>query len=161
MANGILSLIKSESGGNPYAINLTDSNARAGHPSQGLMQTIPSTFYAYAGSLAGRGITDPLANIYAGVNYALHRYGSGMLAGGGRHYGGAYVGYETGTDYVPVTGPAMLHKGEAVLTAKENARRSGPMTIQLDGPATVALLEGHAVRVTTSALTALADQGTY
>ncbi|HST77291.1 MAG TPA: transglycosylase SLT domain-containing protein [Verrucomicrobiae bacterium] len=68
--------INFESGGNPNAINLTDSNARAGHPSQGLMQTIPSTFAAYAGPYVGLGITNPLANIYAGLNYALHRYGS-------------------------------------------------------------------------------------
>lgn len=71
----ILARIDFESGGNPNAINLTDSNAVAGHPSQGLLQTIPSTFFAYAGPYASRGITDPFANIYAGVNYAEHRYG--------------------------------------------------------------------------------------
>jgi SLT domain-containing protein len=65
-----------ESGGNPRAINLTDSNARAGHPSKGLMQTIDGTFNAYAGPYRGRGIYDPFANIYAGLNYAVHRYGS-------------------------------------------------------------------------------------
>jgi hypothetical protein len=119
--NGILSMISHESGGNPNAINLTDSNARAGHPSQGLMQTIPSTFYAYAGPYASRGITDPFANIYAGVNYALHNYGAGMLAAGGRHArGGAYVGYATGTNFVPNDGPAYLHRGEAVIPAKVN-----------------------------------------
>lgn len=31
--------------------------------------------------------------------------------------------YEVGTDYVPETGLAMLHEGEAVLTKKENKRR--------------------------------------
>lgn len=73
---GVIRRIQFESGGNPTAINLTDSNAKAGHPSQGLMQTIPSTFAAYAGPYVGAGITDPHANIYAGLNYALHRYGS-------------------------------------------------------------------------------------
>lgn len=72
----ILHRIKVESGGNPKAINLWDSNAKAGYPSQGLMQTIPQTFAAYAGPYRSRGITDPLASIYAGVNYATHRYGS-------------------------------------------------------------------------------------
>lgn len=72
----LLRRIDFESGGRPNAINLTDSNARAGHPSQGLMQTIPSTFAAYAGPFRSRGILDPLANIYAGSNYAIHRYGS-------------------------------------------------------------------------------------
>ena len=61
-----------ESGGNPNAINI-GTRAAAGHPSKGLMQTIPSTFAAYAGPYVSRGIYDPLANIYAGVNYALHR----------------------------------------------------------------------------------------
>ena len=56
------------------------------------MQVIPPTFAAYAGPLAGRGILDPLANIYAGLNYAIHRYGSlsalnraGGYARGGKH----------------------------------------------------------------------------
>lgn len=75
-AGAVLRRIAFESGGNPNAINLSDSNARAGHPSQGLVQTIPGTFFAYAGPYASRGITDPFANIYAGMNYALHRYGS-------------------------------------------------------------------------------------
>ena len=72
----VLKRIGIESGGNPNAINRWDSNAKAGHPSQGLMQTIPSTFAAYAGPYASRGILDPLANIYAGINYAMHRYGA-------------------------------------------------------------------------------------
>ena len=75
-ADTVLRRMNQESGGNPNAINNWDSNAKAGHPSQGLMQTIPGTFAAYAGPYLARGITDPLANIYAGVNYALHRYGS-------------------------------------------------------------------------------------
>jgi hypothetical protein len=127
--SGVLSLIAAESGGNPRAINLTDSNALAGHPSQGLMQTIPSTFEAYRSRALVDNILDPLANIFAGVNYALANYGPGMLAAGGRHGpGGAYVGYESGTSYVPRTGPALLHEGEAVLTRQQNAdRRSAPL----------------------------------
>ena len=132
---GVLSLINSESGGNPNAINLTDSNAAAGHPSRGLMQTIPTTFEAYRNPALPDNIVDPLANIYAGMNYALHNYGVSMLTAGGRHgSGGGYVGYENGTSYVPHTGPAILHQGEAVLTARENASRgrSGP-TVNLSG----------------------------
>lgn len=69
-------LISRESGGNPNAINLTDSNARAGHPSQGLMQTIPGTFSAYHQAGTSWSITDPIANIAAGINYIKARYGS-------------------------------------------------------------------------------------
>ncbi len=76
LSGAVLRRIQLESGGNPNAINLYDSNAKAGHPSQGLVQTIPSTFAAYAGPYASRGITDPFANIYAGMAYALKRYGS-------------------------------------------------------------------------------------
>lgn len=72
----VLRRIDFESSGNPNAINRTDSNARAGHPSQGLMQTIPTTFAAHAGKYRPLGITNPLANIYAGLHYAIGRYGS-------------------------------------------------------------------------------------
>lgn len=69
-------LIGRESGGNPNAINLWDSNAAAGHPSQGLMQTIPGTFQAYHQAGTSWNILDPVANIAAGINYIKARYGS-------------------------------------------------------------------------------------
>ncbi|MGW5122962.1 phage tail tape measure protein [Streptomyces sp. NPDC004069] len=72
--NAVLTRMNMESGGNPQAINLWDSNAKAGIPSKGLLQVIDPTFNAYAGSLRSRGIWDPLANVYAGLNYATHRY---------------------------------------------------------------------------------------
>jgi hypothetical protein len=72
----VLRRMNQESGGNPNAQNNWDSNAARGTPSIGLMQTIGPTFNAYAGQFVGRGIRDPLANIYAGLNYALHRYPS-------------------------------------------------------------------------------------
>jgi hypothetical protein len=95
LAPGIKNVIMKESGGNPRAINNWDSNARAGTPSQGLMQTIPSTFEAFVDpSLADRPITDPIANITAGVNYMIDRYGIETLEAGGRtNSSGSYVGY--------------------------------------------------------------------
>lgn len=87
-------MIDHESGGNPHAINLWDSNAVAGHPSKGLMQTIDSTFAAHA--LPGhRDIWNPVDNIIAGVRYAVSRYGSiSNVPGVERlHHGQAYVGY--------------------------------------------------------------------
>ena len=133
-ANGVLSLINSESGGNPNAINLTDSNAAAGHPSRGLMQTIPGTFEAYRSFGLPDNIVDPLANVYAGIHYALQNYGPGMLMAGGRHsLGGGYLGYEMGTSYVPRDGLAYLHQGEGVLTKRENAAGRGGPTVNMSG----------------------------
>ena len=95
LAPSVKKIIMKESGGNPRAINNWDSNARAGNPSQGLMQTIPSTFKHYvAPSLADRPITDPVANITAGVNYMIDQYGISTLQAGGRtNSSGDYVGY--------------------------------------------------------------------
>ena len=93
-ADDINLIIQHESGGNPHAQNNWDSNAAAGHPSKGLMQTIDSTFDSYA--LPGHtDIWNPVDNIVAGVRYALSRYGSldavpGIAA---VHSGGSYVGY--------------------------------------------------------------------
>lgn len=105
----VLRRMNQESGGNPRAINNWDINAKNGDPSRGLMQTIMSTFLAYAGKLKGRGIYDPLANIYASMRYALDRYGSlaaaynrpGGYASGGRPRRGeiAWVG-ERGPELV-------------------------------------------------------------
>jgi TP901 family phage tail tape measure protein len=75
-AGPLHTLIMRESGGNPNAINLWDSNAKAGHPSQGLMQTIPGTFAAYRLKSLPNSITNPIANIAAGIRYILSRYGS-------------------------------------------------------------------------------------
>jgi len=72
---GLTTLIMRESGGNPGAINLTDSNAAAGHPSKGLMQTIDSTFQAYRDPSLPNNVFDPVANIVAGINYIKSRYG--------------------------------------------------------------------------------------
>jgi TP901 family phage tail tape measure protein len=82
LANNVLYQMMTESGGNPNAINLTDSNAAAGDPSRGLMQTIMSTFEAYAGPFRSRSIYNPLANIYAAINYAIHRYGRSLMSNG-------------------------------------------------------------------------------
>jgi hypothetical protein len=94
-AGYIATIIQYESGGNPNAINLWDSNAAAGHPSKGLMQTIDPTFNSYA--VPGHGnVWNPVDNILAGTRYALHRYGSLSNVPGIRNmltHSGGYVGY--------------------------------------------------------------------
>ncbi len=94
-APGIRKIIMKESMGNPKAINRWDSNALAGRPSQGLMQTIPSTFRAYVlPELSHLGITNPVANITAGVRYMIANYGVSTLRNGGRtNSAGNYIGY--------------------------------------------------------------------
>ena len=95
LAPGVKKIILAESGGNPRAINTWDSNAVRGTPSRGLMQTIPSTFRSYVHpQVADRPITDPVANITAGVRYMIDRYGMDTVAAGGRSDGyGGYLGY--------------------------------------------------------------------
>ena len=91
---GVRLIIEHESGGDPAAVNLWDSNFLAGHPSKGLMQCIDSTFDAYR--LPGHGdIFNPVDNIIAGVRYAISRYGSISSVPGVRDVkqGGTYVGY--------------------------------------------------------------------
>ena len=90
----IWAIIQHESGGNPNAINLWDSNAKAGHPSKGLMQCIDSTFQS--NKLPGHDdIYNPVDNIIAGVRYSIARYGSVSNVPGIRAmaHGGAYQGY--------------------------------------------------------------------
>ncbi len=95
LAAGVKTIIMHESGGNPSAINNWDSNAVRGTPSQGLMQTIPSTFRACVlPSLANRPITDPVANITAGIRSMITHHGLGAVMNGGRRDAkGGYLGY--------------------------------------------------------------------
>lgn len=115
----VLRRINMESGGNPKAINLWDSNFKAGIPSKGLMQTIDPTFNAYAGPFRGLGVYNPLANIYAGLNYAIKRYGSiraidplvrpiGYASGGSVHRTGSYMVGEQGPEMVTLPGGAYV-----------------------------------------------------
>jgi Transglycosylase SLT domain len=104
----LLKRMNQESGGNPNIQNNWDSNAKAGVPSQGLMQVIPPTYAAYAGKLFGRGIRDPLANIYASIRYTLARYGT--LQAWARPGGYAKGAWRIGEDQI-----AGLHRGEMVL----------------------------------------------
>lgn len=74
-----LRVIARESGGNPHAINLWDSNAKKGVPSKGLVQTIGPTFNAY--KFKGHNdIYNGYDDLLAGINYMKHIYGKGASA---------------------------------------------------------------------------------
>ena len=75
----ILQTIKRESNGDPNAINNWDSNAMAGHPSIGLMQTIRPTFEAYKHA-GHNNIRNGYDNLLAAINYIKHRYGTSDAA---------------------------------------------------------------------------------
>ncbi|WP_368017025.1 NlpC/P60 family protein [Pediococcus acidilactici] len=87
MIGRVLRQINTESGGNPKAMGGTDGLAD-GH-AEGLMQVKPGTFSAY--HLPGHNnIWNGYDNMLAGLNYAKHRYGSGLSFLGNGH------GYENG-----------------------------------------------------------------
>ncbi|KYK53822.1 phage tail tape measure protein [Lactiplantibacillus plantarum] len=74
-----MTVIRRESNGNPSVINTWDPNAKAGHPSKGLVQTIQPTFDAYK----FRGHNNPLNgydDLLAGIHYMKAKYGSGSNA---------------------------------------------------------------------------------
>lgn len=87
--NALLNQMRTESNGNPNAVNNWDINAKNGTPSKGLLQVIDPTFRQYAMPGFNSNIFDPLSNILASIRYALSRYGSLTNA-----YRG--VGYENG-----------------------------------------------------------------
>lgn len=75
----ILATIQRESNGDPNVQNNWDSNARAGHPSIGLMQTIGPTFNAYKHS-GHNNIRNGYDNLLAAINYIKHTYGTSDAA---------------------------------------------------------------------------------
>lgn len=90
LENQVMKQMQTESSGNPNAINRTDSNAVAGHPSQGLMQTIPSTFNQYHLPGDSANINDPQANIDSAIGYAKSTYGPGLMNSQGNGMGSGH-----------------------------------------------------------------------
>ncbi|MGX9290999.1 phage tail tape measure protein [Bacillus sp. A015] len=96
-AKALETIAMKESSGNPTLVNRWDSNARAGHPSQGLMQFIPTTFAAYKKPGYGN-IKHPVHQIVAAINYLNKRYGGIYNHPGLKSMarGGPYIGYASG-----------------------------------------------------------------
>lgn len=114
----LLFQMKTESGGNPKAINLWDINAKRGTPSKGLMQVIDPTFQAY--KMPGyNNIWNPLDNILASIRYTLARYGSLLRGWRG-------VGYEEG-GFIEKEHLAMVGEGdkrEVVIPLEQHKTRA-------------------------------------
>lgn len=116
----LLYQMKTESGGNPRAINNWDINAKRGTPSKGLMQVIDPTFRAYAMKGFDKDVYDPLSNLLASIRYAVARYGSL-----GRAYRG--VGYAKGGIFSGSKGGSFInlaenHGDEAVLPLSNKSK---------------------------------------
>jgi SLT domain-containing protein len=109
----VLYQMMTESGGNPNIVNRTDSNWLAGHPSVGLMQVIRGTFDTWAGPYRNTGpfsygvSVNPMANIYAALNYAKH--GRGFGTGPGQI--GSGHGYDKGGWLMPGSTLAVNNTG--------------------------------------------------
>ncbi|MCT3240040.1 NlpC/P60 family protein [Lactiplantibacillus plantarum] len=74
-----MKVIARESNGDPTVVNNWDPNAKAGHPSKGLVQTIQPTFDAYKFS-GHNNILNGYDDLLAGIHYMKAKYGSGPSA---------------------------------------------------------------------------------
>ena len=113
MVDKVLRQIQTESGGNPAAKQPgADPDGDGSGPALGLMQTKRATFNAYKRKGAGNIFNGP-DNIYAGLNYAKHKYGSDLSALGNGH------GYAEGGN--PPVGQNVLvgEKGPEIARFKE------------------------------------------
>ena len=104
------------------------------------MQVIGPTFFNYHVFGTPDNILDPLANIAAGINYAITRYGSLMNVPGIRAVlsGGRYVGYDSG-GWLPPGESFVVNKTgkpEPILTAQQwDAIQMNAQTNGQGGPA--------------------------
>lgn len=104
-------IIGNESGGNPRIVNNWDSNAKAGHPSMGILQYIEPTFMHYA--MPGHtNILNPMDQLIALFNDATWRSDMGM------GYNGKY-GEWRGAASGP-SGPRLMAAG-GLITKATNA----------------------------------------
>ncbi|WP_190012394.1 lytic transglycosylase domain-containing protein, partial [Streptomyces candidus] len=140
LAGITLRRMNQESGGDPNIVNRWDSNWKAGYPSVGLMQVIGPTFKAFAGQFKNTGpfsygtSTNPLANIYASMRYALSAYGGlskaygrpGGYAEGGTPQPGewAWVG-ERGPELIKFGGPSQVYSHRESMALASGGRPGG------------------------------------
>lgn len=133
--------VQSESGGNPNAVQqITDINSRNGNLARGLLQVIPPTFAAYRSRALPNNIFNPLANAYAAMNYARHRYRNlEAVIGHGHGYARGTRSAAPGVRWVGERGPELVdfRGGERVYTATASERMAdssrGDRTLIVNG----------------------------
>jgi len=122
--DSVIRRIDQESTGNPRAVNNWDSNAAAGHPTGGLLQTRDDTFKTNADPGFDQDMFDPESNIRASMNYAISRYGSLRAAydRAGGYWKGGPIPFGSGTrDDVPL----VAAEGEYIVNRFAAARNRG------------------------------------
>lgn len=139
--NRLLMQMKSESGGNPRAINNWDINAKKGIPSKGLMQVIDPTFKSYALAPYNKDIYDPMSNILAAIRYTLARYGSlergwkghGYANGGFPKVGEMFYANESGPELVGKIGnrTAVVNQPQIIESVSSGVERANNETNNL------------------------------
>jgi TP901 family phage tail tape measure protein len=113
-------VIQHESGWRPTAQNPTST-------AYGLFQFLNGTW----GSTGIGKTSDPAQQALAGMRYIGSKYHDPI---GAQRFWQAHGWYEDGTAYVPHTGPAYLHQGEAVLTREQGAAyRTGLASREFSG----------------------------
>lgn len=129
--NAWLRQIKTESGGNPRAVqgNIGDVNNRSGDLAHGLVQVIGQTFAAFRDKSLPNDRFNPLANLVAGMNWAKYkagRRGTSMLSfiGKGHGYEDGTKNAKRGLAIVGESGPELVNfqGGEQVLSNPESMR---------------------------------------
>jgi hypothetical protein len=123
LVDAVFIIIRHESNGNPDAINNWDSNAKRGQPSQGLMQVIPATFSWRRSPNLPNSLRDPAANIYAGLNWGIYKYGSIANIPGVKSV-------RSGGKYKPYAGAQMRGVTRATTCGKA---RAGRLTLAVNG----------------------------
>ena len=101
-----------------------NSNAKAGHPSKGLLQTIDSTFNTY--KMPGmNNIWNPIHNAVAAIRYMFARYGHIV--------GPSSTGYATGGELPGSEGSpinVLAHAGEMILNRSQQMALGGPAKLR-------------------------------
>lgn len=133
MVNRVLRQINTESSGNPHARQPgADPDGDGSGPALGLMQTKRSTFEAYKRKGDSGGIFNGPSNIYAGLNYAKHKYGDSLsFLGNGHGYakGGKpavhtpFIAGERGPELITADGPVRVDTHEETKRKVSNLDR--------------------------------------